>query len=324
MADSEFEYLGGWLSLSPQQFDILKCVHLLYSNNSQVSPKAIQAEYRRLTGKYLMKPNLFNILRTLKSKGCLRQSGYGSYVVDFNGLRRILDCQRGKLDKERESFDTVYGSLDAYFLEIVAEIDKPVVKFYGFSDTFNVLVSRLERSTKFYATSRFPMVAYSIDLSKRLRIEKYYQILWQKCIEDKTLTINYTTNLDVEYLMKQHLRAGFTFEQAYKGSLNVINTLETYVEDHQNICIYLPEQALGLDILLPEKVVPEDFIIFMRNEQNLIVGGVYIKSKSTAQTAKNHFMATCNRATILNECNTSSVFKKVRLNLDKIKKSRFS
>jgi hypothetical protein len=320
----DFCKVAEWIGLTPQQFDILKCVHLLYSNNSQASPKEIQAEYKRLTGKYLMKPNLFNILRTLKSKGCLKQSGYGAYIVDFTGLRRILECRKRELDKERESFDTIYGSLDTYFLEIVAEIDKPIVKYYGYSDAFNILVSRLERSTKLYATSRFPMVAYSIDLAKRLRIENYHHILWQKCIEEKTLTINYTTNLDIEYLIKQHLRAGFTVEQAYKGCLNVINTLETYVEDHPELCIYLPDQALGLDIILSEKVAPEDFIIFMRNEQNLILGGVYIKSKATALTAKNHFIATCNRAMILNSDNAAAVFNKVRINLDNFKQRKIT
>jgi hypothetical protein len=121
--------------------------------------------------------------------------------------------------------------------------------------------------------------------------------------------------MDVKYLFKQHIRAGYTEKQALRGCLSIINTLENYVENYPNIEIYFLEHVLGLDIMLTEERSPTEFFMFMRDENLLIIGGVYIQSKPTAEIAKSHFLSTCQRGIRIEESNLDKIFKKIKKDL---------
>ncbi len=188
--DLASDKVGEWLGLTPQQMDVLYCVYRLGSGGSRASPKNIQAEYRKLRGKYLMKANLFKLLKILKNIGCISKKGYGNYIVDFKGLNRLVDKRRHRFEEESKQFHRVAEDMEAYFSELASESERPLVRYYGYSETFNQLVERLPKSTTYYATTRFPMESYSYDLAKRLKVDEYYGAILKNIVEDGKVNVH--------------------------------------------------------------------------------------------------------------------------------------
>ena len=76
-----------------------------------------------------MKPNLFSILRVLKGKKCVRLIGYGSYTIDFEGVKGCLDQWRERYQRNLQEFDEVAGEIENYFLKIAENTKVPRVEY---------------------------------------------------------------------------------------------------------------------------------------------------------------------------------------------------
>jgi len=277
-----------------------------------VSPKLIQTDFKKVRGKVIQKPNLFTILKALRVFGFVKQVGHGEYVVDYNGVRNRLKERRVEYLKDLDDFDDLSGEVEDYFKKASLSHTRPGVEYLGFSEVFNRIARQLNSAKSYYATTKFPIIAYPPELMNGLDIIKYGKTIWTNCLEKNRLQMNCLTNLDIKHVYKQAIRARQSKKQALKTCENTINNLEMIIEKHKNIRVYLTKELLGLDIILAENKTPEDFYIFIRDEKQLVTGGVYIRSQPTAMTTKEQFTERCKKAILINKNNSEKIFNNIR------------
>ena len=318
--DFDSKKAGSWLGLTPQQFNVFEIVYRIQKRGLTASPKSIQKEYSIVHGGRIQKPNLFNILRLLLDKGFLVKRERGSYTVDSSSVSEYLEGQVNCFENELYGFRDFLGDFTEYLDQLSSKKSSVMVDYLGFSELFNTLGRKLKSANTLYVTSKFPMTSYTPELANKLNITDYTDALWKHCLKEGKLTINYKTNLDVGHVYKQALRARQSKEQAVRTCRNVIANLENQIETAEKLNIYYSERPLGLDILLPESKRLEDFYMFIRDEKQLITGGVYIRSETTVRIAREQFINNCRISEKITEKNYQKILEKPKKQLKQVRK----
>ncbi|MFH0861926.1 MAG: hypothetical protein V1875_02745 [Candidatus Altiarchaeota archaeon] len=319
MEDSLDARVPEWLGLTPQQYDIMQCIFRLQSENIQASPKAIQGEYRKLTGKYLMKPNLFNILRSLKRGGCITQSGFGAYVVDFEGVSGILHSSKEELKKTMADFDRLTGDLEDYFNRTKINYFKPTVEYLDHTPFFEKIGFCAKRSNAVYAAGKFANILYTPRLLESVDRGGPFRTIYDRCIVKKELKVTYITMLDVEYLYRHALRCYHDPVWAYKECEMVLDNVMFLARSKNLDIIYLNPQP-GLQMVCHEGHQGIDVFMYIRDNSDEIVGGVYINSPDIGKRAKETFLRECLLGTNLKSKKGETILRNTRKEL----KEKFS
>ena len=70
----------------------------------------------------------------------------------------------------------------------------------------------------------------------------------------------------------------------------IIDNLTTQVETYENLEVRYLDNPFGFDIVLTEEDEPKDIFIWIRDQENIITGGIRICSSQVASQAKQHFL----------------------------------
>jgi hypothetical protein len=294
-----FNKVAEYVGLTPQQFDVLQCIYRLQEWRKVTSPKSIQEEYRRHTSRYLMKPNLFNILRILKMKGCIVQSGYGEYGINFIGIKECLRSTKTDLTKDLKEFTEVESEIEKYFIKLNETVRPPRVEYLKYEPFFSSVSDDLKKANEYYITAKFPGIAYTLAPYEKLGRGEYFKTLWERAIDQRNLKVNYLTCLDPEYPYLHSLRVYKKKSRALRECESIFNNLENITSTFNNINIFYIKNPYGLDIVLPEDKFPETIYMFIRDGKMEVTGGIHIISRDIATRAKETFTALCNQATLL-------------------------
>jgi hypothetical protein len=314
--------VASWLNLTPQQFDILLCIYHLQEFGGDTSPKAIQKQYKEHTGKYIMKPNLFNILRLLKRSGCIKHKVVAGYTIDLTGIKQILQLRREEYQENLKEFDNSMGIVEDFFLKVSDNMKPPEVEYFSSDASFIESVTReMKKAKRYYITAKFPGIAYTYGPYASIRRGEYVRTLWRKCCEEKSMEVNYLTCLNPDYPYTH----AYNFYKDPKKALNeckiILNQLENQIELYDNLKIYYIDNPYGLDIILNEDKYnqPEDLFMFIRDTQFNATGGIHIKSKEIGRQVRDMFQTLCKQAILLE----GVVGKKIIAAKRKELKSRF-
>jgi hypothetical protein len=281
---------ASWLTITPQQFEILHCIYRLREDGSTSSPKEIQKEYKRFSGKYLMKPNLFNILRILKGKNYIKSEGYGGYIIHFEGLREGLNSRGITLEKELTTFKSASSRIEEYFRKSSRIFEKPIVLFLEPNEWSKNITSSLRIATKYYSTTSFPNIALNQEVAAAISRPDYINILWERGVVKRDLTVQYLTDFNIEYLFNLVSKAYSNPKMAYKICLDSINQIQTHMDTHKNIQIYYQTSPLLFDLHMPENVIPLEFYSHIKGIHSENLGVVYLKSRDAAEATKQLFL----------------------------------
>lgn len=286
----DYKKVSDGLGLTPQQFDILQCIYGIQVDGHKASPKAIQADYRKHSGKYLMKPNLFNLLRLLKGKGYIVQANFGEYNVDIKSISESLKAREVSLSSELDDFKILSANVEDYFTKAASQYERPYVTYLEL-DYFSKNISKaLQTATTYYSTTSYPNLTFNPDVASAIKRPEYVRVLWERAIVKKELVVKYLTDLNMEYLFNYVSKAHQNEETAGKICLDVLNQLQAHVESHDNLEIFYQDTPLYLDIHMPENLTPKEFYSHLRGLRSEIRGVVYVKSRDAAQATKKLFL----------------------------------
>ncbi len=298
------------LGLTRQQFDILQCVYRLQSDGVKASPKRVQEEYRKLSGKHLMKANLFKVLKVLRDKGHLVRSGYGAYVINFEGVKNSLDRRRMEYEKGLGDFNELAGEVEGYFLRLAEETRVPRVEYLKYEPFFEDVTEKLQKAKSYYITSKFPGIAYTLAPYANIGRGEYVETLWNRCLEKRDLQVDYLTCLDPEYPYTHSMKLHGNKNKALRECETVFSKLQNQVSNYENLNVYYLKNPYGLDIILPVKDKPEDVYFFIRNAHMDVSGGIHVKSRDIASRAQETFHALCTHATLLKDNQGNQIIDK--------------
>ncbi|MFH0861927.1 MAG: hypothetical protein V1875_02750 [Candidatus Altiarchaeota archaeon] len=309
------------LGLTPQQFDILQCVYQIHERGIVAAPKAIQEEYRKLRGKHLMKPNLFNVLRLLKNKGHIKQTEYACYEVDFDFVEKTLRQKKEERYREISEFEKVVDEVDAYFSRIKVSQFKPVVEYLEYDQFYHKLAQLVRVAKVHYVVGKFAKISYTPTMLAGIGRAEYVKAIYDGCFK-KRLKAKYLTNLDIDYLYHQALQ---TYKNPGLAYLECQKTIENLCELRKmdNVDIVYTERLFGLDLVLPEKIQPIDVFLYIRDNREDIIGGVHIGSPDVGKRAKEMFLRECESGINLKTKKGENIIRNVRMKL-KGKYGRFS
>jgi len=310
----DFVKVGRSLGLTSQQFDVLQCVYRLRVGGGSASPKAIQEEYRKASGKYLIKPNLFNILRFLKGKGYLRQAGFGEYEVDFDGVESVLQERKAEFRRELVEFEGLADDVSEYFNRVNLAHFKPSVEYLEHGPFFRKIGQMIRQAKRHYTVGKFANIAYTPRLLDSLDRGDCFRTLQDYCLVKKKLKVTYLTCFDVDYLYNQALRAFREPGWAYAECETVLDRAEEFAES-KCLDLFYVEHLPGLQLVMPEKPQPMDVFLYTRDNRDEIIGGVYIRSPDIAKRAREMFETECGKAVNLKEPKGKKIMRKVRKEL---------
>lgn len=289
--DSKLLKLGGWLNLTDQQFQILVALHQLELRKEIPSPQNIVGEYKLISNKLIQKPNLFTILKSLSGKKLIKKTGQGEYAVNFDGVHNILVDEKEEKQKDLKQLELVVAETEDYFMRQLMPTEQPRVEYLDHDVLFKTLAESLASSTSFYIVGNFPSIAYTYPVYAGLGRDKYLETILAKTLKEKTLTVYFITDLDVDYVFNHAFMTLGDPAKAYHECRLMLKQLRNLVELSENIDVRFHEDPHGLDVAIPvkRKDEPTEFIIFTRDEHKNVMGGVHVKAVEPAKAAKHMF-----------------------------------
>ncbi|MFH1055647.1 MAG: hypothetical protein V1744_06100 [Candidatus Altiarchaeota archaeon] len=303
-----------WTSLTQQQYDIVKVIYRLRNRGVKPTPKNIQREYRTEHNKIIIKPNLFNILKTLQNKKVIVRAALAEYALDQEGIRGAIEESKQGLRKDVEDCERTQNEIEQFFKELTYRKEQPDIHYLEGEQLYLALADSLEKSDAFYVVTDFPTIAYSREMTHTLGREPYAEKLWQT-LKNKKTQMNILTELNMDTLFNHAFRTYGDPKIAYQESLTTIDKLRTQMETHKNLDIRYIDSPHGLGVAIVQQKEPVEFIIFMRDEHNDIQGGIRIRSHRTAANALRTFMHTYEYATHLNSPVGRDILQKTKENL---------
>ena len=277
-----------WLGITNQQFDIVKIVYRLRNRGIQPTPKNIQKEYMQEHKRYLMKPNLFTILRALMQKGVIAKVGQADYSLDQEGIGGIMKEAKNCLDDEMREFERTEKNIEQFFREMTYKREQPDIGYLEERELYDCLAKTVGNAGKFHTVSDFPETAYTPEMTHALGRQTYTETLWKR-INDGAINVNILTTLDIDKAFNHAFRAFEDPKTAYRETRTVINRLNTQISKHKNLDIRHSPDPAGIDVAISETREPVQFIMFIRDEHDDIQGGINIKSRKTAANALKTF-----------------------------------
>jgi hypothetical protein len=313
--NSELQKVGVWLNLTPQQFDILQCINSIRGKGVEATPKEIQHEYKVLNNKYLMKPNLFNILRLLKGRGYIAQTNFGVYHVNFDRIEEALRLKKEDYINIIDDFDNIIDKVDGYFLQAHGRDSMPIVKYLDYDAFFQELTRHVRVAKVYYKVGKFAQTAYTARLTMDRRRGEYIRAIHDNCAK-RNLKVVYLMNLDLDYLYRNALRNFKDQKLAYKECEDTIGRLEE-LSNTKNFNVFYTNHLLGIDLIIPERTQPSDVFLYVRDIRGGVIGGIQIKSPDVGKKARDVFLEECNSGINLKEPKGRKIISQLKQKLRK-------
>ncbi len=313
--------LPGWLGVTGQQFNIIEAISSLQKRGEETSPKAIIEEDASLRkGPKIQKSNFFSQLKALREKGLVKRMGEADYGVDFGAIRKALDGAQKRADKELYELKELRSKSEEYFKHLEFRKKEPVVKFFEYDEMYRKAADILKTSGVCYVTGIFPRILYaqSPSLMHTPGARVYAHTLWERCVSNKELQVNYLTHFDVDYLFKRLMETYGNPAAAYEEIKLILNGLKDFIRDNENLDLYYVDSPYGLDMIIPHNEFLDEFFLMVRNEDNRGLGAVYIDSPELAEKFKGLFEAECGRAVDMGGEKGEKVYGKLEKRLEKI------
>ena len=127
----------------------------------------------------------------------------------------------------------------------------------------------------------------------------YLKALWDRCLEKRALDVYYLSPIDLDNPFSQAMKVYNNRRKAFRECEMILNNLQNLADSYENLRIYFSPNPYGLDIILPERNVPEDLYMFIRDNRMNITGGIHIKNRDIGCRAKETFNMLCSHAVLL-------------------------
>jgi hypothetical protein len=300
-----------WVGLTQQQYDIVKIVYRLRNRGVQPSPKNIQREYRNEYNKYLMKPNLFNILRLLQSKCVLKKAAQADYSLDQAGIRERLTQSKSQLLKELQDLDKTHEQIEQFFRDITYRKEQPDIQYLEGENLYRSLGEFVEKSSVFSVVEDFPTISYGREMTNTLCRDIYAESLWQ-ALKNKKTRISYLTSLNTDMLFSNAIKTFGDPKLAYEECVSAINKLRTQMQTHKRLEVRYVDTPLGLDMAVATQKEPIEFMMFTRDEHDEIQGGIRVRSHKTAANALMAFERSFEGASPLNSTQGRQLLQRLK------------
>jgi hypothetical protein len=313
--------ISKWLGVTSQQFNIIEAIFRLQRRGDTASPKAIIEEdaSSRNTSK-IQKSNLFSQLKKLHDKGFVKKLGDASYGVDFDRIKGSLDTAQASVDSEMNELKMVKEETEGYFNLLSSGEKRPQVKFFEYDEMYNKTADMVKTAHFCYLTGVFPRILYAHSpcMMNTPGARRYAGALWQRCIQEGELEVNYLSHFDVGYLFERLISTYKNPVPAYEEAKIVLGNLESLMGQNGKLNLYYVDTSYGLDMIIPHDEDINEFFLMVRNERNQGIGAVYVNSPELAIKFKDLFKRECERATDMKGPKGKQVIKKLMENLDKI------
>ncbi|MBU0761992.1 MAG: hypothetical protein KKD39_03120, partial [Candidatus Altiarchaeota archaeon] len=298
------------VGLTQQQYDIVKIIYKLKNRGLKPTPKAIQKEYKIEHDRYLMKPNLFNLLRFLIQKKIIKKAAQADYTIDKDGIEETLKKARDEVEKNLKEVEKTSREVEQYFKETTYNREQPDIRYLERKELYKSLAESLREATEFHINEDYPTTAYTREMNEALHQDAYADMLWT-LLKNKKTKIHILTTLNTDTLINHSFNAHQNPKTAYRETQTCLNRLTTQIEKHKNLDIRYADTPPGLDIAVITHKEPNEFYIFTRDEENNITGGLKIKSYKTTKNALNTLQQNHENALQLNTQEGKNPLKKI-------------
>jgi len=288
--------ISDWLNITDQQLNILKTILKLQKEKALTTPKDISERYNQLYGKSIQRSNLFSQIKTLSERNMIVKAGKANYKIHFDGIKRELSTVKDELMREVNDFEEVSGEIESYFEGLLEEGSTPTVKFYAFDEMFEYLSEVLKHAERYLVVRGFPSIFYPTSPSLRTTKgeRKYAEVLWNETIIKKRLKTIYLTTSSVDYLYSLLVKEYNEPEIAYSECKFILDHAKSILKTGgENLEVYYVDFIHGFDWLIPDGPGLDEFFMMLRDQQRVIIGGIYIKFPQLANQVKKIFMREC-------------------------------
>ena len=299
MNELDSSKLASWLSLTPQEFGVLSCVFRLQDGRVDVSPHAIQEEYKSSTGRLIQKPNLFTVLKGLRARGFLERVGRGDYAVDVQGVKSVLAERACALEVEASEFKRASQKVDVFFRKSSKIQERPFVRFLAPSDWSRTVARSLRGASQYFSTTSFPNLSFDPKVASCVGRPEYVDVLWERCVIRGDVSVTYLTDLNVEYLHDFVSSAYQDTEVSQKVCLSVLDQLQSHIEETEKLKVYFWDEPLYFDLHMPVSDTPREYFTHLRGLRSEILGVVHVRSQDAAEASKALFLELAERGTLL-------------------------
>lgn len=310
MMSPDFNSLRGWLGLTNQQYDVLQIIWSLQSVGKNPSPKIIQESFFSKYGVKIQKPNLFNILKFLIEKGFLKKTGKGVYNLDKAGISRSIKAKKEFFLTSVSECEKAIVDLDSLLEKIIENEKKPIINYLDHVDMWHAVSKVLEYSNNYYLTAKFPGIAYTYNPYSKIGRGDYLKLLWDKALIKGGIHVRYISALDLDYPMTHSMTLYGDYDRSVEETKIILKQLQNQVENYENLSIFYLDNPYGLDVILPFKDCPENSFLFVRDNENNVVGTIHIKNRDIALKARQTFVNICSQAKLLDSSNVRPVIKR--------------
>lgn len=316
------EQLAKWLNVTEQQNQVLQSIYSLESTGVEATPKNILASYSRAYGKEIQSNNLFTIIKILADEGLIVKKGKARYSVNLDSIReRLVESSRTQ-EKELEKVNRLIKNLSEYYKSAARDV-KPQMTFYSSDELFNKIAEVVKNATVCYVTGRFPKIILSRPVAHRLWLDRYVDVLQDRCLVKKELQVVYLTQLDTEHIYNQFLYIYGDPKIAVREMETTLDNLLDNAMSNENFKVYYLPNPMGVYMSVIEKQgEPTDVFLFLQSKEN--VNGIHLKSREMAIQAKKSFLMALERATPLKGSKGGKIINAVKKILRENAKRHFN
>jgi len=297
MPGVSLEKLSNWLGVTKQQTQIMLIINRLSSNKQPTSPKNICSEFQKMHGHLLQKSNLFTQIKTLLEKGFVTKEGKANYTMVPDIMKSDLLSKKDTMLSEIVQLEEMLDTLDNLFIEMSEDASDQSVEYLRKKELFEQLVLKLNHAKECYIVSKFPNVSLTPASYVKLDRGDYIETLQQRCFVKKDLKLHLLTSPGIDLPFESAVQFyDNDYEAAYKECEIVIKRLENQVIKYDNLDVRYLEHPFGFDVIIPVFDDVKEFFMFIRDEKELIQGGIHITSAKTAKRAYDRILMECTNA----------------------------
>ena len=303
----ESEKIPYWLEITNQQYELLMAIKSLQQSNQKATPKSIIAEYNRLHGNTITRPNLFNQINPLLKRNFIKKIERGNYALETASISNFLKEKQKVERHELTSLELFTKNLYSELSEIASKPGKPIVEFIPPKKFFSHIAKSISRAQAWYADSPFPNISYSYALARKITRTDFLDAQWDRSIREKTLESHYLTNIRIDFVYYRALKAFGKKSRARRECEIALKRMDEITESEEKIKMrYLnPLPGPHMYIFEYEKDNPQELFLSLRGSnvgtQEYIeikdpYGGVRIISPDITSQAKETYMTSFKRA----------------------------
>jgi hypothetical protein len=309
-----------WLGLTKQQFGIIEAIMALQAEGMKATPKHIIEKDSELRGSAIQRSNFFSQLKILRNRGYVNKLADSVYEADLKSLSQSLARAEAEVRKELEDLSKARTESESFFKRLVSSKCSPVASFLEPDEMYGGVADLLANSTHFSSTGVFPRILYadSLSLMRKPGTQRYAQVMWERCIRDEKLEVNYLTNLDMPFIFRQLLSSYRNPSIVYEEVRGILEKLPNFLKQHPKLNIYYLDSPSGLDVLVPYGSGSPDIFLPVRDEAKNIEGAVHICSPDLSDRFKKLFEQECLRAVDMRSKEATQILEKAERRLDMI------